>query len=265
MSAAPILKSLETDAASLLQLEDLSPESPAAIYLSGSLVEGFGNQCSDVDIFVVGALKPSGQTVIKKSKFSIAIHFLGKRRVDFEYWPEDVMRELADKLAHIDVRKDFVAEKLDPVEELFIHRLKIGIPLARPERLQELRSHFNFELFTRYLAQQSIHRIDGALEDLYGMIDDLDTDVALMRARDLVGLACDAYCHRLGNTNPLPKWRPKVLAALAGRERVDEVAAMFWRLQFPEGNLLRRDMPAARAYLMECISFANQIVDWLQQ
>ena len=249
----------------ILALEEFPKDDETSVYLSGSLVEGYGNSGSDIDVFVLTNDKPKGQLIIDKKRFAISIHFIDTRRVDFEYWPAPRVLEIADRLRQIKPGTDFVAEKLDPVEELFIHRLKIGIPLWNSAKFADWQAKFDFSLFQKYLVQQAVHRIDGALEDLCGMLSDNDLDVALFRARDLVNLTIDAYCHYAGNTNPLPKWRVKILESFATDQFGDEVRSKFWQFQFPDVENLRTDSTAGAAYIESCIEFANRVTNWIQR
>ena len=97
------------------------------------------------------------------------------------------------------------------------------------------------------------------------MIEAADRDVALFTAREVVGTAVDAYCHKLGNMDPSKKWRVKHLDAVNdGSPRHREVSAEFWRLQVPDAASLRADPACWKCYLEQCIRFANRIVSWVQ-
>lgn len=259
------LATLGTTRAQILEMESLGAAFAGAVYVSGSLVEGFGNPGSDIDIFVVGDHGSAAELVVHKAHFSIAIHFLGKRRVDFESWGEAFVADLARRLSEVRLGREFVAEKLDLIEELFIHRIRIGLPLTNTERFVALRQRFDFDRFRGYLVQQSIHRIDGALEDLLGMLEADDRDTAILRARDLVSLTCDAFCHHAGNTNPLPKWRLRILRALPPSAEAENVAAAFWELSFPNARALRNDPQLVRAYAQRCMAFSHEVVDRIQR
>jgi hypothetical protein len=253
---------LPTDPAELLALEGIDPDGPSVVYLSGSVVEGLANSASDIDLFVVAdGAEPRAPAVFRKSRFSVAIHFVGARRIDFEYWPPKEVLAIARRLAAVQPGKEFVAEALDPTDEVFIHRVGIGVPLVNAEGFRKLQAEFDFERFRRYLVQQAVHRLDGALEDLTGMLDDGDLEVALLRARDVVGLAADAFLHDRGFTNTLPKWRARLLAA-AGAEAAG-VRERFWALQFPAGGVLANE-GSRRRYVHCCIEFANRVTDDLQ-
>lgn len=266
--AENILSETKHDIEGILALENLKKDDDNVIYLSGSLVEGLGNSGSDIDIFVVGSANPSGEFIINKRYFSISVHYLGSRRVDFEYWPRSVVKDIAYRLNQIEVGSEFVAEKLSQPEELFIHRLFVGLPLKHPDFHDRLKRQFDLDRFRAYLIQQSIHRIDGALEDLVGMLDDGKLDDGLLRAVDLVGLSLDTLGYSQGNTNTLPKWRGAIAKRLTspvyGKEVV-VLAEQFWQLIFPDSSKHLQTAANATAYIRSCIDYSERVVACIQQ
>lgn len=263
--AIDLLSSLDLDAEVLLGHEGLDAvPGDCTVYLSGSLVEGLGNCGSDVDLFVIGNREPAGPLVIRKDGFAISIHFAGRRRIDFEYWPRHAVDQIADKLARVRLGEDFVAEKLAPVEELFVHRLFIGLPLRDAPDLLALQALFDLKRFSGYLTQQAIHRIDGAQEDLRGMLEERQWDVAVFRARDLLELSADAWSFHRGRTNPLPKWRPRLLERLGDDPQAQQVRRTLWELEFPFAAFGCPESRAVEAHVRRCMAFSEQVVQWVQ-
>jgi hypothetical protein len=172
---------------------------------------------------------------------------------------------MADTLSKIRLGTDFVADKLDLIDEIFIHRLRIGIPLRNIEGVEFWKSKFDFDFFRAYLTQQAIHRIDGALEDVSGMLEDNDLETGIFRSRELVARVIDAWCHYHGNTNPLPKWRIKILNKMNDTDYSGMILKKFWKLQFPSIVDIYHNQGSARVYIKECIAFADQIVTEIQK
>ena len=246
----------------LLALDGLQ-NATDSVYASGSMVEGFGNKHSDIDIFVVGNSKPrSDGVVIEKEQFAISIHFLGERRIDFEYWPVEHVHTIAAQLDGIHVGEDFVADKLAPVEKLFIHRLKVALPLVNPARLADLRSLFDWRRFDGYLVQEATHRIDGAIEDVWGLMETGRLLDAALRAWDIAGFAADVGRFAKGETNPLEKWRAASLARLQtrGAAGAAELLNEFTSLQFPNPPPLMSADAEVESYVRRCIAFADKAV-----
>jgi hypothetical protein len=251
----------------LLALEGLPRNTTDSVYASGSVVEGFGNSRSDIDIFVVGDGRPRDSgVVIEKEQFAISIHFLGKRRVDFEYWPVQQMHAIAARLNGIHVGEDFVADKLAPVEKLLIHRLKVAIPLCNPAQLSNLQSQIDWPRFQAYLVQEATHRIDGAIEDVWGMMETGRLLDATLRARDIAGFAADAGRFAQGETNPLEKWRAAALTRLSQRRgaAMTDLMNTFVALEFPNPPPVLCSADEVENYVRRCIEFADAVVRDIQ-
>jgi hypothetical protein len=252
----------------LLALEGFPDASGAAVYLSGSLVSGTGNSWSDVDVFVIGTRDPIGPFAKSAATNRTSQHYVGSRRVDFEFWRPEQVGSLADRLAGFEPGsgRDINGTLFLPIEECFIHRLRIGIALANPDAVLRHRAMFDYDRFRAYQVERTIRTLDELLEDVCGMVEGDDPHVALFAAREVVGTAVAAYVHMQGNTDPTRKWLAHHLAALDdGSPRHREVTNAFWRLQFPDAAALRAEGGAWRAYSEECARFANRIVGWAQR
>jgi predicted nucleotidyltransferase len=262
-----MFESLKTDIGGvavedLLELGRIHELQQPVVYASGSLVEGFGNSLSDIDIFVISDRVVEGEIVTHKRDFTINIVFYQHRRIDYEFYKPEFPESLAARLHEIRVGEEFVAEKLSAHEELFIHRLKIGVPLLNEPDFLRLRNQFDFELFRRYLVQQSIHMIDGAIEDITGYAEDNDWDSALLRCSNLVGLATDAFCYHNGCTNTLPKWRHKKLKLLKDSKAANYTFEQFWSLSYPSIDL--HSTGDKEKHVLACLQFANHVVESIQ-
>ncbi len=251
----------------LLELESLSGAPDAAAYLSGSLVCGLGNPWSDIDIFVITDRKPVGPFAKEVETNAVSQHYVNERRVDFEFWRPQKVREMARRLAAFELGtcKTIQGTVFLLIEELFIHRLKIGYPLLNSAALREYQALFDFDYFRLYQAEEAIRFADALLEDLCGMMESGDLNVALLLSRDVVNAAIDAYSHWSGNTDPSRKWRLKHLEAAVGRSsRAPDLLEHFWELQFPDARVLRRDEAACRSHLEKAIRFVNRLVSEIQ-
>jgi hypothetical protein len=246
--------------AELLEIGGLRLDGGAVIFRSGSLVEGYGNPRSDVDVYVIGAPAPTGRDVVVKDDHAIDIHFWRGRRIDFEYWDLERVQAIAATLAAVRIGEEFLADRISEVNLLFIHRLKMARPIGSEGELERLRAQFDFRIFVQLLVQQATHRIDGAVEDVLGMWDAGDLTSAVLRARDLCGYAIDISCHHLGCTMTLPKWRWHMLHSVAGNPFVESL----WNLYLPNGEALRGDPKKVEVYLEACLGQAEAVVEWVQ-
>jgi predicted nucleotidyltransferase len=248
----------------LLQIQALDAEDKdTVIYISGSLVEGHGHETSDVDVFVVGDRRPTAGLQVEIDNYQVAVDFGENRRIDYEYWRSPEVERLSRKLATLDLGRDFVGVLRDE-EEVFIHRIRVGVPISPAAEFERVRDLFDFDRLRRYQTIKAFREIDNILDDLTGMVESRDLSVALMRSADLVGYVVDAWTHHCGNTNPYQKWRLRILEDLPPTDRTQKVIDGFWRQRFPDAALLRRDRSACRSHIVECMEFANVVTDWIQ-
>jgi hypothetical protein len=256
------------DVSTLLALEDLPGTGVETVYVSGSCVDGTGNAWSDVDVFVIGARTPAGFYARDGGVNQVVQHFVGDRRIDFEYWTEDSVSALAARLDAVcpGSGESLTRTTFSYIEECFIHRLRIGVAAAHADRHRAICERFDFQRLAAYQCAEVIRQLDAHLDDLLGMMESGDHDSALFTARDVVGLAVDAYLHGGGDTNPVSKWRVKRLDRRAdGDPEAREIQAEFWRLQFPNAGRVRTGADARERHLSACVRFANRIVTPLQQ
>jgi len=246
---------------SLQELHDV--DEPMVIYASGSLVEGFGHATSDIDIFVVTDRHAQGGLSFEIENYEVAVDFGRNRRIDYEYWSFAAVDALAGKLDALSLGRGFLAV-LTSAEEVFIHRLRVGIPLVERGGLEELQRRFDFSRLQRYLTIKAVREVDDVLDDLTGMLASGDLDSALLRSVDLVGYVVDTWTHHCGNTNPYQKWRPRILESLPPSDRTRQVLDAFWGLRFPDAGALRADPSRCRAHVVRCMELANTVTDWVQ-
>ncbi|MFT3770470.1 MAG: nucleotidyltransferase domain-containing protein [Minicystis sp.] len=255
----------------LLGLEELG--SDLCIFLSGSSVDGTGNRFSDIDVFVIGDVIPKGEHLHRADPIVWSVHYLREHRVDFEFWPERAVSDLAERLANLSLtygagpkRQDAALWKRLSYEDItFIHRVRTGIPLQHPERYAEIRRRFDFHRLSHFLYLWRLREVEAAIEDLYGMMEDPRGDLALLRARDLLDGVVEACAHHLGSTMARRKWRTRILQSLARSEPLArEVLDGYWALQAVDVAQVVEVSSSMRTYAERCIRFANAIVEKMQ-
>ncbi len=250
----------------ILALEDLGGRRRGVVYLGGSVVEGHGNPWSDVDVFVVGNLRPVGPDVKPGGVNTVSVHFYKGVRFDFEYWSPAHVRDLTRRLRSIQlgVTRSLTRTVFSYIEECFLHRLRTGRPLLNARGFRKWQSRFDFRKLALYQAQETVRHVDAMLEDACGMLEGGHLETAVFTAREMVAEAVDAYCHFRGETDPVKKWRLVHMARLpADDAHKVELHETYWRLQFPPLGCVR-DGAGARAYVEECVRFTNRVVSWIQ-
>jgi len=255
------------DAATLIAFERFpDPDHPdEVVFLSGSYVTGHANPWSDIDVFVVGDRGPATDNVIAADTNSVTPHFLDGKRVDTEFWTpasvDGIARRLADYRPGTGRTIQGAAFLL--IEQILVHRIRIGVPLCNPAGFAALQARFDFAHFAAFLTEESIRRLDAEVEDLIGMRKGGDRETALWVARQVVDVNVDAYLHSLGNTDPVAKWRVRYLAALEASPRHDQLRADYDRLMFPDLTWLRTG-DNWHGYVEEVLAFSNRVSAWAQ-
>ena len=255
------------ESAELLALEGYPDGSDAVGYLSGSLVAGHANPWSDIDVFIVTDRGPTAEIQGHATTNSTASHILRGRRVDFEYWRPPSVEWMARRLdAHeLGTGRSIAGASFIQIEEIFMHRLRIAIPMLNPDGLEKLRAMFDFDHLAAFQAEESIRHLDAELEDLIGMRKGGDRDTALWVARQVLDVSVEAYIHSRGVTDPVKKWTIKHLEALRDDPHRDEMLEDYWRLTHPaDAATLRDGGDAWEGYAEEVIAFSHRVVAWAQ-
>lgn len=201
-------------------------------FVAGSLVEGYGNGQSDLDLFVLFAGAPpvaAGGGVAAAfdgaGVYRTDLDYIDGVRVDTECWPLPAVLDIAKRLNESPA-EDWTAPVSLP-EELFqlVHGIRIGLPVAVPEEFERVRAAFDWEhvCLLRYLRHMSIYT--GTSEDAVGAVQAGDHATALLTSREALGAAADALLAASGSTNTKPKWRFTKLRGMGLADVADRVMA----------------------------------------
>lgn len=206
------------------------PEAVTA-YVAGSLVEGYGNTQSDLDLFVLFAGAPPAAAGGVAAAFDgagifrVDLDYTDGVRVDTECWPLPTVLEVAQRLNESPA-DDWTAPVSLP-EELFqlVHGIRIGLPVAAPEEFARLQGAFDWEhvCLLRYLRHMSVYT--GTSEDAVGAVRAGDHGTALLTSREALGAATDALLAAAGSTNTKPKWRFTKLRGMGKAELAEDILA----------------------------------------
>lgn len=227
-----------------------------AIFLAGSLIEGFGNRTSDLDVMIVSDLSLDGiDYVIRKDHMLINMIFGVSRRIDLEYLHSQALLAPIAEIAALDIPVDFVAERIDERQELLIHRLLHAVPVFETPIYRALIETAQGCDFRRYMVKRCMHKIDGAALDLEGMVDRGDPDEVLLRLYDIVDHTVDAVRFAHGFTNPLGKWRIRSLRSMPPSPEAEKVLATYQRHRVYGLGLDRPDMN-------EVLKLVRQVLYW---
>jgi hypothetical protein len=201
-------------------------------YVAGSLVEGYGNPQSDLDLFVLFEGAPpvaEGGAVAAAFDgagiYRIDLDYIDGIRVDTECWPLQVVLDVARRLNEAKA-EDWTAPVSLP-EEVFqlAHGVRIGLPVAAEAEFARVRAAFDWDhvCLLRYLRHMSLYTASS--EDAVGAVQAGDHATALLTSREALGSATDALLAASGSTNTKPKWRFTKLRAMGLADVADRVMA----------------------------------------
>jgi hypothetical protein len=251
----------------LLALEGYPDGSDTVLFLSGSIVAGHANPWSDIDLFAITDRLPLSDNQGHATTNAVATHIIKDRRVDYEFWRPATVEWIAKRLAahKLGSGESIPGASFIQIEEIFMHRLRIGVPLVNEEGFAELRGQFDFALLAAFQTEEAIRHLDAELEDLIGMRKGGDRDVGLWVARQVVDVSVEAYVHSLGITDPVKKWMIKYLDALDDSPRHRQLREDYWRLMYPAAAAALRDGGDDwHRYAEEVIEFSSRVTAWAQ-
>lgn len=184
------------------------------IYAAGSLLEGFGNSKSDIDLFVVAnnidvdylcreyPRANQNMTCLKRANVSVFnINYLGTD-LDIEVYEESYLSEYIRQL------NEGIATSHDSRFDLF-HRLKFAVPLFKDDNFWELKSKINYELFNFLPAKSLSLYYPVKSKDIQGAYEEKAYETSFYMALRLLEDCISAYLAMQGETNPNTKWLMK--------------------------------------------------------
>lgn len=163
------------------------------LFISGSLIEGIGNENSDLDIFI---LTDSEFQVVSKdsytSEFQInSFYVINDIQCDVEIWKLSILEELITQINEIDFnnldQRTFNQINVNEIPFMtlmsLLHRVLVGIPLNNAEKLKSYIDKLNWENYYILLQRMYVNLIDNSFDDIIGNFKSGEYPTALLLAR----------------------------------------------------------------------------------
>ncbi len=254
-----------------MRVEDLTGyvrplDATETLMLVGSVPEGLANPLSDVDVFIIGDRELDEGVVVNESDFQeVSINLCDGPEINVGYWRSKDLEQLEGRL-----RETFTLlrdpslvggpsklkkiERFDFNELLILHRIRTGVVLANPENAERWRQRLFLDQLPLYvilhgLANHNIYREDAIAQVRYG-----DNLSALGMLRIMTDHLASAVLASVGETNPYPKWRVRLLNWYKG-DLGDETVEKLMRFLFPDP---KSDASEAVREALEFADFAIQ-------
>ena len=229
----------------ILQYVDKTVETA---FLTGSLVEGFGNVLSDLDILVI-VFDKTGYTVSPPENPV-------KKRVDVEVLERAEVDAFINHLTKMDISGKGFPGIMGEDELTVLHRICIGIPFFNPEKALAIQELIDSTVLAKYLTIYFQAHFRRMVEDAVGALQSEDFGTAFFNARSAFEYAVDAYIAFCGETNIRAKWRTKKLL-----KHAPSLREKYWEIEVPHVTFAPESITA---YVKEVIRFSNDLLLTIQ-
>lgn len=184
------------------------------VYVAGSIMEGFGNEKSDIDLFFIGKGLPT-KSIIRKiiNLFKGYNVFYSKEKIVITAKYKEIDFDLEfhmerDVLEYIDSINKKTAKKKDSFID-FIHRLKFAESIYNTPYFDSLYKKIDFNLYNDIFPRSISLFYAIKSTDVEGAYREKDYQTSFFMAWSLLEDCIDSYLALYGETNPNSKWRIK--------------------------------------------------------
>lgn len=169
---------------------------------AGSVVEGLGSRKSDLDLLLLTPSRAGEQVAL----------VVGSCVVEVRVVPAAALRALLDRFVAWRTGPWDVSQEagFGPQEHRLLHRLRHSL-LLHGDAADEAPSVADLARLKLHVARQTARTVQV---DMVGYREAGDFRTLVYAAQDLLGLAADALTARHGLTNPVAKWRSRLLEQL---------------------------------------------------
>jgi hypothetical protein len=227
-------------------VEEIISSPDDIVFVSGSLVEGFGNENSDLDLFLVRA---EGERT-EDPRLVLSTVGVEGAYVDYEVYNQANMAAIAARIngTAVDDLRSVWELPLDRID--LYYRTAVAQAAHNEPALKLLQRDFDREVAARVLRVWTALRSAWKLNDARESLDEGLVQPALVSAQAAAAYAADSYLATQGEAYPNLKWRYEKIARRFGRDSA--LYRRLWALKSP-GD---RD-PAA--YLDEVAGFCTEM------
>lgn len=228
------------------------PAETICVYVSGSLLAGWGHANSDLDFYVIHAtdtalhVKHSSMNISRERPPTV-VKYEGNTRWDIEYWAVEAVEDLFDRL---DRGRD-ESTRLGERDLEFLFRLSVGRALVGSEWLAEHKRSLDQSPVRFVAAARSLNGADGLIEDALGLLTIGDLESAVLAAHVAFGMTIDALLATYGAYSQSFKWRARKMQAVRPQELDWDT---YWQIETMSG--LRGD---PRAWVEDTVLLCREI------
>ncbi|CAL9367288.1 hypothetical protein SUDANB105_00789 [Streptomyces sp. enrichment culture] len=200
----------------VLKQRGLLPETYDCVYVTGSIIRGWGNAGSDYDLYVISDRPWASDTAdfVKgtNGRHPIALETtkVAERAWDLEYWLSEQVEALLARVGWDEYRRHGAsAGPVTVPERDFLERLLYAVPLHGADWWQEHRERVEQSAFQAIMVGRAARLAGEAIEDAVGMLRSGDHRSAVLAARIAFTYVVDALLTAAGDYSRNPKWHAR--------------------------------------------------------
>ncbi|MER5642201.1 hypothetical protein ABT095_35330 [Kitasatospora sp. NPDC002227] len=199
-----------------LRSRNLLPDSHLCVFEAGSLVRGWGNPSSDVDLYIVSEEPWDGPEarslnvpLTKKDIPSVEL-FVDGMRWDIKYWTDQQVDEVFEKVTwEAFERAAMDSNDLNYIERWLLHRFGFAVAASGQGWLAERGEQLKQSAFPAFLISQALNLADSRVEDAVGQLQAGDLESAVLSGRAAFAYSVDALIAYHGEYGQGSKWRAR--------------------------------------------------------
>lgn len=260
---------LTTGAITSIIKEKVGQAADDILFLGGSLIEGYGNNLSDIDAFLI----TSRESCLKEKKGSVIFLDLTPCPLDIEIIYKEEIHHWASL-----INGYFGKEHSDPRDALLfstgelktMHRFLNGFTLYNEDELKRLKQLFDPLKLADLLFMMTVAIIPTLQIDLLGSIMSEVQHTIVYNLQSILDCLFKGLLALHGNTNMSEKWLYHLLSIKMPPE---------WDRELPGGplelpvheyysvmrNFKRKDFTELNDYIIELTCLINRIIPWGQK
>lgn len=218
-----------------MRARDLIPTDVHCVFAAGSLIRGWGNASSDLDLYVVsehlwrGAHTETAEVALDPGCIRVNSFYVGERRWDIDYWTNDQVRQAISKVSWSRYNAGPRSGRALSRNEIdLVERLGHAVPLVGTEWLERHREELRGSAIHLVAAEDRLNFSEIFIEDAAGQLAESDLYSAVMSARQAFAHAVDALTAYHGEFGHSAKWRPRRIMAVRQESLSFEE---YWRIE----------------------------------
>lgn len=254
------------ESAWMAALDEVVADIPdGALALAGSLIEGIGNERSDIDVYLVAASPDDGRLSFGDAQ----VVAVGGLVVDIEYVDPARLRRLTGTLARFpsdevrNQRPSAVALTLPEIK--ILHNLRVARPVKGEDAWRDTVRAIDARGLARLIFDFCAVSIDMTQEDAVGFLEAGDPESAVALLRMLRQHLAGALLAAFGETNPAEKWRNLKLRRLAqthGAQRLPGGRSVSGAVAFLRDADAAIGIESPVRMLTELLQLAHAVLPW---